>query len=642
MTPSRCAWEGYGLDRRLVKATKRAGWVAPTAVQERAIPLILKGKDMLCRARTGAGKTAAYLIPVLQKILQLKDPTTSVYSSFSSNSSFSASFSAPRAGRASRTLILVPTNELCEQVANQITELTYYCSEAVSVLSLSPSSPNEVEDTCTTNKGGKLVLCESQKVLLRASPDIILATPSKAKIYLQKGHFSIYNGLFDTFVLDEADLILAFGHGDDMRVIATALRNGSTSSTRSADSEKKREILSLQAILMSATISVQLEELEGLILHRPAIVKLENEAMRPNKSTEAGKLIQFYVALPPEDKYLLLYVFLRLGILQGKGIIFVNSVEEAYRLRLFLSKFAIRAAALNSELPLKSRTHMLDEFNRGVFELLIATDQGMCEKATLNDDISEQCEEDIECVSLHRFGNKGDQHREVATIAKYSTLANGMEGMQKAVTKVRGRKRSWDASEEYGHGTRGIDFKGINFVLNLELPAWKSQNGGHRNNEINMLSKCQQHENSFIKSKGVQKLSDHEVLQRACDAYTHRIGRTARAGLCGTALSLISNLPQDGELALLSAIQHDQPPLPCLTGNSRLVALGPSSASSSFSAAEKRGHCNDSHGNFRREIETRTLNSALNLSKQSVQQQPAQLVSSMALCMLRLCMIPQY
>ena len=88
MTPSRCAWEGYGLDRRLVKATKRAGWVAPTAVQERAIPLILKGKDMLCRARTGAGKTAAYLIPVLQKILQLKDPTTSMYSSFSSDSSF--------------------------------------------------------------------------------------------------------------------------------------------------------------------------------------------------------------------------------------------------------------------------------------------------------------------------------------------------------------------------------------------------------------------------------------------------------------------------------------------------------------------------------------------------------------------------
>ena len=75
---------------------------------------------------------------------------------------------------------------------------------------------------------------------------------------------------------------------------------------------------------MSATISVQLEELEGLILHRPAILKIENEAMRSSKSKEAGKLIQFYVALPPEDKYLLLYVFLRLGILQGKGVIFVK------------------------------------------------------------------------------------------------------------------------------------------------------------------------------------------------------------------------------------------------------------------------------------------------------------------------------
>ena len=63
--PLTWAQEDYGLDRRLTKACKKAGWVSPTLVQQTAIPLILKGKDVLCRARTGAGKTAAYLLPVM-------------------------------------------------------------------------------------------------------------------------------------------------------------------------------------------------------------------------------------------------------------------------------------------------------------------------------------------------------------------------------------------------------------------------------------------------------------------------------------------------------------------------------------------------------------------------------------------------
>ena len=71
--PLTWAQEDYGLDRRLTKACKKAGWVSPTLVQQTAIPLILKGKDVLCRARTGAGKTAAYLLPVMHKIIHAKD-----------------------------------------------------------------------------------------------------------------------------------------------------------------------------------------------------------------------------------------------------------------------------------------------------------------------------------------------------------------------------------------------------------------------------------------------------------------------------------------------------------------------------------------------------------------------------------------
>ena len=66
------ATQTFGLDTRLVKACKKNGWVAPLLVQRHAVPCIMSGKDVLCRARTGAGKTAAYLLPVLHKTLQRK------------------------------------------------------------------------------------------------------------------------------------------------------------------------------------------------------------------------------------------------------------------------------------------------------------------------------------------------------------------------------------------------------------------------------------------------------------------------------------------------------------------------------------------------------------------------------------------
>ena len=95
------ATQTFGLDTRLVKACKKNGWVAPLLVQRHAVPCIMSGKDVLCRARTGAGKTAAYLLPVLHKTLQRKSQVAYDV-------------------QGTRCLILVPTNELCQQVRDNI------------------------------------------------------------------------------------------------------------------------------------------------------------------------------------------------------------------------------------------------------------------------------------------------------------------------------------------------------------------------------------------------------------------------------------------------------------------------------------------------------------------------------------------
>jgi ATP-dependent RNA helicase DDX56/DBP9 len=495
------ATQEYGLDKRLVKACKKAGWLAPTLVQQSAIPLILQGKDVLCRARTGAGKTAAYLLPLLQKILDRKQGGSTE--------------------AAVRALVLVPTNELCEQVCAQLEELLYYAADQVSVLSLAPAAVPEGGKSRSKSQA-----LRAQAVLLRACPDVVVATPARANLHLAAGALLLVAPFLETLVVDEADLVLSFGHGDDMRAIAASLPAGGASC--------------VQGVLMSATLSPQLNELKRLVLHAPAVLKLED-----GDEGGGGKLLQFFVTLLPEDKYLLVYVFLRLGLLQGKGILFVNTIDEAYKLRLFLSKFSIRAAALNSKLPLTSRTHILDEFNRGIFDLLIATDEGLGQAMPDSEDESEAEDgsglEEVGSDEDEEGGSGGSDEDDVLDGSdedeneeleeEKEEEASNLTKRPKADKAEKAAEADAEDGEEYGV-VRGVDFKGVNFVVNVDMP-------------------------------------------RSADAYTHRVGRTARAGASGTALTLVSSVPRDGELKRLAEVQAQQPPLPTMGGDSALAAMGP-------------------------------------------------------------------
>lgn len=94
------------------------------------------------------------------------------------------------------------------------------------------------------------------------------------------------------------------------------------------------------------------------------------------------------------DKFLLAYVLLKLKLIKGKCILFVNDVERSYRLKLFLDQFGVKACVLNRELPLNSRFHTVQEFNKGVYDYIIATDEGGFEGE--GEEISEDEDEDEE------------------------------------------------------------------------------------------------------------------------------------------------------------------------------------------------------------------------------------------------------
>jgi len=172
-----------GLDIRLRKGLSRLGYVRPTLVQSKCLPLaITSGRDLLVRARTGSGKTLAYCLPILHKILSKEE-----------NDDGDGFVKA---------VILVPTRELCTQVTNTLTSLIYYCDEVVSVATLF-SGKNSSETSLV-----------QQEAMLRDRPDVLVSTPAGLLAHIKRDGSLLKTTLkesVDSLVVDEADLVLSFG-----------------------------------------------------------------------------------------------------------------------------------------------------------------------------------------------------------------------------------------------------------------------------------------------------------------------------------------------------------------------------------------------------------------------------------------------
>eukprot|EP01038_Epipyxis_sp_PR26KG_P004418 gene4418-6245_t len=367
----------FGLDRRLIKALSKLGFIYPTLVQAKCIPIALQGKDILVRSRTGSGKTIAFALPILQKILSAKE-------------SISASN-----GNKTKCVILAPTKELIKQIDSHMKELAYYCADFISI--------------CTLIDDNQKV----QQYHLQSGPDVLISTPARIIQQLKAGNIDISH--VNTLVIDEADLVLSFGYADEVHAITS----------------KMPKIF--QGILVSATLSAELDKFKRLLLHNPAILRLE-------EPKGFNHLLQFYLETTEQDKFLILYVFIKLGLLQGKGLIFVNDVNKCYRLKLFLQQFFISAAVLNAEVPLNSRIHTLEEYNRGVFDYLIATDNSVDHGEDNNNSDEDEDE------------NQSDE-----------------EETNKKKRKRKSSKKNNNDSSDYGV-YRGIDFQGVAFVINFDFP----------------------------------------------------------------------------------------------------------------------------------------------------------------------------
>uniref|UniRef100_A0A673N642 Probable ATP-dependent RNA helicase DDX56 n=1 Tax=Sinocyclocheilus rhinocerous TaxID=307959 RepID=A0A673N642_9TELE len=366
MEEERLHFHEMGLDDRVLKALADLGWSQPTLIQEKAIPLALEGKDLLARARTGSGKTAAYAIPLIQRILMSKQTVRE---------------------QAVRALVLVPTKELGQQVQSMIRQLTAYCSRDVRVADIS----------------GKADI-SAQKPILMEKPDIVVSTPSRVQAHINGQNLQLQSSL-EMLVIDEADLLFSFGFEADLKSLLCHLPK------------------IYQAFLMSATLNDDVQALKELVLHNPVMLKLQGSQL-----PDSSQLQQYSVRCEEEDKFLLIYTLLKLGLVQGKSLLFVRDVDRCYRLKLFLEQFSIPACVLNSELPIHSRCHIITQFNQGFYNYIIATDEQGLENPA-------RCSQKTQ---------------------------------EKGKKKKNSRKKGKD--KEYGV-SRGIDFHNVCNVINFDFPA---------------------------------------------------------------------------------------------------------------------------------------------------------------------------
>jgi ATP-dependent RNA helicase DDX56/DBP9 len=198
-------------------------------------------------------------------------------------------------------LVLVPTRELADQVLGTIETFTAFCQKDVRAIKLSEQLPDEVV-----------------RSMLASTPDIVVATPSRACSSLKSS--SWFSNL-KMLVIDESDLVLSYGYEDDLATLAASIPKD------------------VQTILTSATLSSDVDRLKSRFCKNPAILDLKEP------EAEGEGITQYVVECGEDDKFLLIYVLLKLKLIKGKCLIFVaDDVDRSYRLKLYLEQFGIRSA----------------------------------------------------------------------------------------------------------------------------------------------------------------------------------------------------------------------------------------------------------------------------------------------------------
>jgi len=321
------------LSRPLLRGVASMGFVKPTPIQARVIPVALCGRDVCASAVTGSGKTAAFLLPIMERILQRGGGRVQMQTS--SNRSKAQGMAAIKG------LIMTPTRELAAQCLGMMTAMAKFTSLRATLIV----------------GGAKNVAAQATE--LRTRPDVVIATPGRLLDHLTNSTGVDLDDL-EFLILDEADRLLDLGFQEEVHEIV-----------KSCPTER-------QTLLFSATMGTKVDELIKLSLKRPVRIHITDKNTNANGTVEvAERLEQEFIRIRSSNegqprKAILLALLTR--TFQSRTIVFFDTKADAHRLMIICGLCGIRCAELHGNLTQTQRLEALERFREGSVDVLLATD----------------------------------------------------------------------------------------------------------------------------------------------------------------------------------------------------------------------------------------------------------------------------
>jgi ATP-dependent RNA helicase RhlE len=300
------------LDERLQRALTDRQFVRTTPVQSAVFPTVFAGQDLVGCAQTGTGKTAAFLLPIMQRLIERAAAPKGAARPHNSGT---------------RVLVLAPTRELAVQIEEDFLGLAYY----------TPLSGVSVY-------GG--VAAGGQERALRAGVDFVVATPGRLLDHMNSGAAKFDQ--LEVLVLDEADRMLDMGFWPDIRRIISTLP------------------VNRQTLLFSATMADEVRSAATQIMREPKIIQIGHTGGLATKITHVAHV------MPTDQKTNWLATFLRRET--EPTIVFVRTKRWADRLARRLAERHIKIATLHADRTQSQRTAAIEGFRSGRYRVLVATD----------------------------------------------------------------------------------------------------------------------------------------------------------------------------------------------------------------------------------------------------------------------------
>ena len=327
------AFSELGLSPQLLQAIGEANYVAPTPIQVAAIPAILRSQDVRACAQTGSGKTAAFALPMLQRLERSgRNPEKRQWRDVGRPERSGGNPEKRQRRDAGQVtgLVLVPTRELATQVGESFRIFSRYLPQRIKILSVF---------------GG--VSINPQMMALRGGADIVVATPGR--LLDLADHNAVRLSAVSTLVLDEADRLLDEGFADELTRVLALLPD-------------RR-----QNLLFSATFPPAVQSLAELLLRKPVRIDVAATA------ETTPDIQQRSIAVDPERRtQLLRYLIQHHG--WERTLVFVATKYATEHIARKLQRLGFTAGALHGELSQGARTQVLAEFKAGRLQVLIATD----------------------------------------------------------------------------------------------------------------------------------------------------------------------------------------------------------------------------------------------------------------------------